>query len=610
MIQIQTQNASLDLPEDTSITIKKQNPLFTILKKEDKQSYSYPFTLPLSARNNSALSNSLLEQKEISIPATVKKNGVRLLKADMILTERTNENYEVALQLNKKVDLFNRKLNGLWEQLGAFFITDATRYVDLHFRIFWINAIQNFTATVEANVTGIKYIITDTLDQIVFSLANAINADTANNNAIATPTNTGGDNYIRIEEANSSLPFFAFSQNWSTRFENGIALGTVGFIPLPKNDTANKNLAITHANTIDALADFREIPYCFPYFVAGNIYVNHHNQTEYDNYGLFSVILPSIRITALIEKVLSVEGWKLESVFLKEEEIEKLFITNAYGIARKTANDSINEAKQFLQFFWSDCLPDISFVEFVRELQNRFCLNVEYDHIRKILKIEPANSVITNKIAKEYRCTPVFSEKQKEKTEGYTFSYNREKTEADKSLNTSLLADKIVKNGTEEIVSNFPFLPTLALEDTSGFAAIQGLPRATDFLVPPSFAAFGYARGYELFISRKFVIKEGVIKSINFMSYIEDKRCTIDTVNYSLTWERLYEDFYKNYLSLLDNDEVERELICTFSELQSLDFLQRVRAEYNNYYIKELEYALTNSEQLLILGKVKLIKTI
>ena len=612
MIEISTKDASLDLQNDAKITIKQKSSLFTILEKEDKQSHSYPFNLPLSSNNNRIISNILEQKKEETLQTVVRKNGVRLFKADLRITERTNENYEVALQLNKKTDLFNRKMNTLFLQLGTFFITDSNRYVDLLFHIFsfigepdW----SSYTATVEVIVSGQKYIVTDTLDQIVFTLANVINADTANNNATAIASNTDFNNFIRIEEVNTSLPFFAYSQNWNTRFGNNVAYGAVGLIPLPKNETTNKNIAVTHANTIDSLANFRDAPYCFPYFLATKMHINPNDATSYQKYSDFSVILPSIRITALIEKILSVANWKLDSNFLKEEEIEKLFILNCYGIARQKPNEQL-DVKQFLQFFWADCLPNISFVEFLDELRKMFCLHIDFNHTNKTLYIEPSVQKINQKFPLQYECTEFFSEKTKEKNLGYILKYDvKEQTkEEENELDNSLLAEKIIKNGDTEIISNFPFLPAFTFNydsDLNGIGLyLEGLT------VPASVAAFGYHRGYELFINRKFVLKEGVVKSINFMSYEGDKRSKIDTQNYSLTWESLYNTFYKKYLSLLDNSEVEREIIFKFSDLQEIDLTELIRLEYSNYYIKELEYTLTNNEQIRILAKVNLIKTL
>lgn len=616
MIELATSNASLDLQNDAKITIKQKSSLFTILEKEDKQSYSYPFTLPLSSNNNRVISNILEQEKEETLKTILRANGVRLFKADLRITERTNKNYEVALQLNKKVDLFNRKLNSLYSQLGTFFITDSTRYVDLFFFITdFILIPANYQAKVEIVVSGITYNITASLDQITTALANAINADSINNNATAIANNMYE---LRIEEVNTSLPFFAYSQNWSTRLDLGsgfgVPYGFVGLFPYPKNVVTNKSLATTHANTIDALADFRDSPYCFPHF-----FVEMRNDQSFFNYVtinafdvvtqeyrfyLYSVFLPNIRLTALIEKVLNVAGWKLESNFLKDIEIEKLFILNPYAIAEIAGPDW--DIQQYLQFFLADCLPDISFVELIEELKKIFCLNVNYDHTSKILKIETANASLSNKLAKDYECTPNFSEKVKEKNKGYILKYNTDLyKQSDTESNTSLLDSKTIGEGKTEITSNFPFLPTYLVETDE--ITYPFLPDGLK--MPSSFAAYGYVRGFELFITKKFWLKEGIVKSINFMSYV-DRQAKLDTQNYSLTWESLYNEFWEKYLNLLDNADVEREIIFTFSELQGIDLTELIRLEYSNYFIKEIEYTLTNNEQFRILTKVKLIKTI
>lgn len=611
MIEIATKSGSLDLQNDAKITIKQKSSLFTILEKEDKQSHSYPFTLPISSNNNRIIPSLLEQEKEETLQAVVRKNGVRLFKADLRVTENTNEKKEVALQLNQKGVLFNRKLNSLYTQLGTFFITDSTRYVDLLFKISgFILSPSSFSATVEVVVTGITYSVTDTLDVIMTTLAATINADTANNNANAIVSATVE---LRIEEVNPLLPFFAYSQNWNTRFGSTVAYGACGLIPLPKNVVTNRQAAETHANTIDNLADFRDSAYCFPTFlvnmnttgvldfVATNIYDVTGSQYKYYQDAVF---LPNIRITALIEKVLSLEGWKLESIFLKDIEIEKLFLLNPYAIAH--VNTGNWDVEQYLQFFWSDCLPDITLAELIDELKRKFCLIVDWNHTTKRLKIEPANFTISKKLAKEYECTPFFSEKVQDKNTGYTFEYNTNETDTQLELNSSLLASKIIGNGKEPITSDFPFLPTYLIQQIGvAFPFLQA-----GLKMPSSFAAFGYVRGFELFLSKKFWIKEGIVKAIHFMSYTDNRICKIDTENYSLVWEQLYEQFYKNYLNLLDKPEVEREIIFTFSDLQGIDLTQLIRLEYSNYFIKEVEYTLTNNEQIRILAKVTLIKTL
>ncbi|WP_338812743.1 hypothetical protein V9L05_15360 [Bernardetia sp. Wsw4-3y2] len=610
MLEISAKNASLDLQNDAKITIKQQNPLFSIIKKEDKQSYSYPFTLPRSRINNSVISNNLEEQKTETLQAILRANGVRLFKADLRITERKNTGYEVALQLNKKVDLFNRKLNTLFDELGTFFVTEDNHFVDLTLRSivttpFW----DSYTGSITAIVTGISYTVSNTWDNLLSDLANAINADT-NSNAIAT---VDGLTRIKIERFDTNLPFYAYPDN--TKTTNSTNLSVLAFIPYPVNSFSNKTLAKTHANATHALADFRDSPYCFPMFLAemetsssGSlefpfVVINAVDQStaEYEAYN-DAVFLPNFRITAVLEKVLSLEGWTLESDFLKDIEIEKLFLLNPYSVAYKTSTWDI---QQYLQFFWSDCLPDLSLAELVTEIQQQFCLNVNYDHTRKILKIDTANSIISKKFAKEYECTPFFSEKDKDKQTGYTLKYNMPDIETDLEISTGFLTSKTTGNGKKEIISNFPFLPLYqAIPSVFAFPFLVG-----GLKMPCSFAKFGYVSGFELDITKQFWLKEGVVKSINFMSYI-DRQAKFQTDNYSLLWEVLYNQFWKNYLELLDKSEVEREIIFTFSELQSLDLLQRIRLEYSNYYIKELEYTLTNNEQFRILAKVNLIKTI
>ncbi|WP_338814045.1 hypothetical protein V9L05_01220 [Bernardetia sp. Wsw4-3y2] len=612
MLEISTGSASLDLQNDAKITIKQKSSLFTILEKEDKQSYSYPFTLPRSRINNSVISNTLEEQKAETLQAILRANGVRLFKADLI-TKRSNTGYEVNLQLNKKVDLFNRKLNTLFDELGTFFITEDNHFVDLELRSVIINAFtpwSNFTGSITAVVTGISYTVTSTWDNLMSDLANAINADT-NSNAIATPN---GIDRIKIERFDSNLPFYAYADN--TKTTNSVNPSVLAFLPYLNDSFYNKTLAKTHANAIYSLVDFRNSEYCFPFFLAEIetdstnpigfpfIAINAVDQStaEYEAYN-DAVFLPNFRITALIEKILSLVGWKLESDFLKDIEVEKLFLTNAYAVAEK--NSGTWHITQYLQFFVADCLPDISFAELITELQSLFCINADYDHTRKILKIDTANSIISNKLAKEYECTEFFSEKEKETASGYILKYNlEEKMEKIEKLNTGFLTSKIIGNGKLPIVSNFPFLPLYqAFPDVFAFPFLEGGLR-----MPNSFAKFGYVQGFNI-LQKEFWLKEGVVKSINFMSYV-DKQAKFQTNNYSLLWEVLYNQFWKNYLELLDKSEVEREIIFTFSELQSLDLLKRIRLEYSNYYIKELEYTLTNNEQFRILAKVNLIKTI
>ncbi|WP_338766004.1 hypothetical protein WAF17_02830 [Bernardetia sp. ABR2-2B] len=608
MLEISANNASLDLDNDAKITIKQNNSLFKIIKKENKQSYSYPFTLPTSRINNSIISNTLEEQKKGTLQTILRANGIRLFKADLI-TKRSNTGYEVNLQLNKKVDLFNRKLNTLFDELGTFFITEDNHFVELNLRsLFFIPTASwdNYTGSITAVVTGITYTVSNTWDNLISDLVNAINADT-NSNAVAT---VNGIDKIKIERFDTNLPFSAYADN--TKTTNSTAEPILAFFERPNDNWDNKLKAKTHVDAIDALADFRNSDYCFPFFLVEMetntifqfVVVNAFNEDtqEYERYN-DGVFLPSFRITALIEKILSLEGWKLESDFLKDIEIEKLFLTNPYAVAEKISNTW--HITQNLQFFVADCLPDISFSELITELQNLFCLNVNYDHTRKILKIETANSIISKKLAKEYACTERFSEIEKEKTEGYLLKYNLEDNpDRKEKLNTGFLTSKTIENGTQEIISNFPFLPLYQVTpDVFAFPFLEKGLR-----MPSSFAKFGYVQGFELLL-KELWIKEGVVKSFNFISYI-DKRAKFQTDNYSLLWESLYQKFWKNYLNLIDNSEVEREIIFTFSELQGIDLTELIRLEYSNYFIKDIEYTLTNKEQLRILAKVNLIKTL
>lgn len=591
MIEISTKNASLDLQRDAKITIKQKSPLFTILEKEDKQSYSYPFTLPISSNNNRIISNILEQEKEETLQAILRANGVRLLKADLRVTERTNKNYEVALQLNKKVDLFNRKLNTLFEELGTFFITNGNHYVDflnypyseLGFFPNPANIPQKFV------VSGITYefFVQDAQNGNI--IIDTINADTGNNNAVASFV---AINHIRIERVDPNLPFYAYAVEQRS-------VNNFFWFPLPLSLDGNRTLAVAHANTIDSLTDFRDKEYCFPYFVTNMGEANSVSINKFDNLyvkATNNITLPSLRITPFLEKFLSIAGWQLESDFLKNIEIETLFITNCYGIANPGWNTVQN-----LQIFYSDCLPDLSFAELIKELQNLLCLNVVYDHTQKKLKIKPIDSILSQKMAREYECTEFFSQKTAEK-EGYTLKYNYEEYAAELEAETQPLSDLVIGNGSKEFISNFPFMPKWVKINNQTIPLFQGGLR-----VNSSLATFN--KESLRFLNDNSWVKDGECKSFNFMDYATREAAYV-TENYSLTWSGLYNTLWRKFLDLLDKSEVEREIIFTFSDLQGIDLTELIRLEYSNYYIKELEYTLTNNEQIRILAKVILIKTI
>lgn len=164
-----------------------------------------------------------------------------------------------------------------------------------------------------------------------------------------------------------------------------------------------------------------------------------------------------------------------------------------------------------------------------------------------------------------------------------------------------MFSDKIIGNGSKEIVFDFPFLATNNL-----FGQIVKLFDG-GLRINNSLATFN--KNSLKFLNQNMWLKDGECKSINFMDYTT-RQAHYFTETYSLTLDNLYEQFWKKYLNLLDKSEVEREIIFTFSDLQGIDLTELIRLEYSNYFIKEIEYTLTNNEQIRILAKVNLIKTI
>ncbi len=635
-------NKKLDTNENVNIPLEFNNPMFGNVNDLFK-SYSYSFVVPKTPKNGELLdyANYINTKKKWTAKnASIYKNGVLIASGDLIIRSATESSISLSLQINKKVDWFNgRKMTELKEMGYQWQMLTDDWYVELWLRDFpqQSEANYDFGGYVEIEISGIVYLsnfvtfpfTTDINYQATLqNLRDVINADTANNNALAIYNVTYLEN-LRIERVDTTKPFYVlptakYVEQSESVFLYGV-IDNVGLDNLTKDFidyvVANPNDFIFHYASQFILHRAEENNY---------VEMNHFVAGEYNfSDDKLSIVSPQIYCREGLQKLLGTFGFKLEDGgFFDETLITKMFFCNNQSNAPilelpgPPVDDNFFAFPEY--FFWyKDKFPDSTLADWLQDLAKLFCLYVDINHTTKTVRVKSLNDIIKAKVAAEYETADTYQIEVATEDTGYKFEqptpeFKDTYKETFEAYNEVNYQDLTVGNGGTNVKTNITF-PESFYEPNGTLIAFQ---------IPSYFTGwwnntpkYSFAKAVkQTGINTEFFGVRGNSPKANGLAFetgfFDGKpRCYWSFGQEVLHWgiDNLLSDFglynrrWRIFTNFIDNAQlVKRKIYLSSVELATLDLSKKVRIDNQNYFIKKLRTSLTHQQTNKIVCEVEL----
>lgn len=629
MLKIVLENGSiLDTTESLAISFELNNPMFGTVNDLVK-SYTYPLTLPRTPKNDVVLDfPSIINNgnKWIAKNVSVFVNGVLLIEGDLLILGATESSISASIQVNKKLDWLSvRKMTELTELGYVWQNLSSNWYCELLLK-FRSSTLGLAGSKISINVTGGQY-TTDWVGGLISNLflslqnlANLINADTDNNNAIATVTgNVNPYTNFRVNRVNATKDFYViptatFNENCPFSFEYAVGNATT-----TSYDTLTKawidNVMANPDDYIYKYAELLMLPQNDDLFYMP---MNRHTSGSYDIIDDISVTSPQINLKKGLELILSTFGYQLESEFLNEPSMLLAYFANNHSnvpaINFETDRPLI-ENKYFgfpeYFFFYKDKFPNTTLLSWLDSFSKLFCLYVNIDHKRKIVTIKSMNEIMADGETKTFRTPPNYNIDKKENTKkGYKFTMAKPKyinvySQQYERHNQISYADLTIAEGANNIKTDINFLDTLWVNDapvqtlqpcffTGWWSSLPNYDKIP-FLKTPN-------------ITRQFGERGNSLKANSIMFYlgfVDGKPSSTNSTNdETLLWGvesatnsfGLYNKRWRKFIAFMNRTEsVKRKIYIAITDLASLDMSKKVRIDNQNYFIKKLRVQLTHN---------------
>lgn len=446
MIAIQVNNTFLDLFPNTSIQITMICPVFD--PDSIERTFSYPFTLPATARNM----NALEYVNRLDTTATIKRNcnlfitGV-LFESGVLLIKSSDQRGIRCVFQNNSLDIAQRLANIKLRDLTNT-ITVAEKYCP---DVLLSATYPVPTGGIQRQAIGINEHIFDSLITDHAGLINQINAvypgmasepalGQAPNENVLLLTGLCPDEYtVYINPPVDTPDIYVF------------------FLPVDSTSTdESERLNTEYNNLLSTTAETNDA--AFPVIYAPNIYDDKNEQyAGYLNYTLPDGTHPNDPAAFLDETgfpytlapqpfllpVLDMIANQISQInsfgglFLDDEEIQKLIFWNnnpidlfASYVDYIAERENVNLQHSY-QGEWNlaDMLPDVTALDLINRLINTFCLFIRYS--RKVMNLVPRKTLLS--MAPEDwtdKAEPGFS-LDLEDIAGYTLDYDRQNDDTD-----------------------------------------------------------------------------------------------------------------------------------------------------------------------------------
>lgn len=629
MLKIVLENGSiLDTTESLAMSLELNNPMFGTVNDLAK-SYTYPLTLPRTAKNDVVLDfPSIINNgnKWIAKNVSVFSNGVLLIEGDLLILSATESSISASVQVNKNLDwLAVRKMTELTELGYVWQNLSSNWYCELLLQVrsskFGVAGTK-----ISINVSGKTYetpwVLNPNIDMAVTmqNLANLINADTANNNAIATVTGTINPyTNFRVNRVNATKDFYViptatFDENCPFIFEYAVGGNTTNSYDILSKQWIDHVMANPN-NYIFKYAELLMLPQNDDLFYMP---MNRHTSGSYDIIDDISVTSPQINLKKGLELILSTFGYRLESDFLNETSMLSAYFANNHSNVPAInfgfdLSSSVNRYYGFPEyfFFYKDKFPDTTLLSWLDSFAKLFCLYVNADHKRKIITIKSMNDIMADAETINFRTPPTYSIDKKENTKkGYKFtmakppyiSVYREQYERHNQIS---YADLTIAQGANNIKTDINFLDTLWVNDepeqtlqpcffTGWWSSLPNYDKIP-FLKTPNITRQWGERG-----------NSPKANSIMFyLGFINGKPSSTNSTNdETLLWGvesatntfGLYNKRWRKFIAFMNRTEsVKRKIYISLTDLASLDMSKKVRIDNQNYFIKKLRVQLTHN---------------
>lgn len=647
MIQIQLNNDKndyIDTNEGINIPLEFNNPMFANVKDLFK-SFTYSFNLPKTPKNSKLLDyptyiNNVQEWRTRT--ANIYKSGILIATGDLIIRSATENSISINVQISKKIDWFNvrkmtelKELGYVWQNLSPNWYCDVSLFAYVASGGTGISALEQLTIEITGKVYAANFVIAQPSLLVDFfstlsNLAAQINADTTNNNAIATmyPYNITGVK-CKIQRVDTSKDFYVLPTARKIETESYVfeytVVDNVGFDNLTKayidNVVANENDYIFHYGTQWLLVgDDNNTK------VEMNHFINGFYDFISDN---ISITSPQIFCKKGLELILKTFGYELEAGgFFDEPNFERLFFANNQSNAPTRIDGNTLDEDWFRAFpeyffFYKDKFPDSTLADWLQDLANLFCLFVDIDNKAKKIRIKSLNEVITSAVAVEYETPPTYQIDRQEAYQGFTFkmpkpNYKDSYKPIFEQFNLRAYLDLKIGDGKTEIKTNITF-PDLVY-DNNGVDAGFSLPsyfggwwsalpnyEKIPFFKPADAETISFGQRGNAKKANGLAFYLGFIngKPRSYWSYGFDTLFWgVDNPNsqiglYNKRW-RIYTDFLTNAKL------VKRKIYLSTVQLSQLDLSKKIRIDNQNYFIKKLRTSLTHQQTNKIVCDVEL----
>jgi hypothetical protein len=621
MIGVQIDNEFIDLPVNASITMRLPNPIFNtgnIIPGE----YSFPFNVPCGQHSpkNSRLFKipQVVENIESlkRIPSKLFYRGVPFKNGKITLTSISNKNslainYIFGLS-NVSEELRTKKLRDVFSETSVLYSEELTKRI-------YCKPTASFSKY-KLVVNG-SHFEDDTMDGLRFK----INQRSEELRVLALYITFGTtplgmeQPFLQLSPYNPSNP----SEDLSHFPESVLSVA-------PIEDTAEEKEKwyieaydqTAYNNKIkDYMSEFLvPEPYNnairFPFlwndkiwgdqqFIKSNNCVNGQSSGEImtndANWGVTNtkpfevlnntVIHPFMRVKYALDKIAEVLGFKWEGDWYNDPITDKMLIWNTspasfpleyVGVQKYLFHKS--------SFKYSDLVPDITVVDFLKGLQNRYNLAIYMNQLNGKVRIQKRNTIWKNLAYDDVTSLSSPIEKinfkqlngvmlVSKKEENDIYGWDDQKLigeEGELVIDAKCGAIKANRTG-------FPFIPT---EELTG--PVLGQATGTKFNL-----RIFYDRG---------MVSNGVVDYYGALNNPGDYHDTFDGD------DGLYSMFYKPYIrSLINMKEVEIDVNYPLRRLRNFDYEIRTRYDRIDYFIKEINVTLSNnavSVSKVILAKI------
>jgi len=596
MIGIEIEGKKADLYPGTSISLNLVNPLFNddnIIPGD----YSLPFTLP-SAEESPLNAEIFGHHDVVESQQAFRKKDARLFFDNVLLRTGKIWNREAAGKISSNFtfglntiseDFKTKKLRELMDEE---FVIDATAYT----KKVYITIGSVWSENLYITINKRKYTGTSTYD--VSSLITAINADTTEPRVTATYIYDVAGDYFGIPNAdvielkpytdatNLNSPLHVDFDN-DNGTEGNYKWLVKGFDQVEADYWEVFNTFFESYMTADPDTDKFRIPLRFntffgvnPYFQGDSLFLANMATTA--NGGLFfntsegnipfrvvnrNTLQPFVMMKYIFEKAAAYFGFEVESDWLDDADVQEMLIDNAAPLIIKMPFIGKSDFVFWKRSFnLKDLVPDITFVDLLKALQNRYNLKVEYkaNANKLIIKRRQALAESTTRVNVDSAARGIPKIKDLSLT-GIRF-------ESDQDKDDQLSVTDFIDVGTPE--------------GTPIRTALSGLQDMTIIGMSATVKKQDY--------KSDFALRVFYYKGINGAG---TPYALSNAAGWDETWageNGLYETFWKRWAwQQMRRKAVEIELDWGLAELQSLDREVKLQYDRNDYFLYSLEVPLT-----------------